>query len=165
MVNEDKSVNNFVGGAGAKPKHGKGHAGAHKHKSKSKSKQKDMTEKKIREKKSKKKRQGVEKNLVHLKIAQLRGKMCKMFNHFASECRFKSIHFVEESGSESPESEDNFYILTINNDSDSEFSEIIQINNKRVKFQLDSGAKCNIMKLESFKKLKLKLPLGESKTC
>ena len=87
-----------------------------------------------------------------------------MHNHYASECRSRSVHLVEESDSSNYDSDsDDFQILTINTDSDADFSEIVQINKRKVKFQLDSGAKCNFMKFDTFKKLKLKLPLKESK--
>ena len=87
-----------------------------------------------------------------------------MHNHYASEYRSRSVHLVEKSDSSNYDSDsDDFQILTINTDSDADFSEIVQINKRKVKFQLDSGAKCNIMKFDTFKKLKLKLPLKESK--
>lgn len=166
MDNEDKTVNYF---AGARTKKGKGQGGAYKNKYKSDFKQKEKTQKKqFKERKAKKKCTRCGNETHPFEKCPAKGKQCakcKLFNHFASECRSKSVHLVDESESESheSESEDDFYILTINNDSDSEFSEILQINNRRVKFQLDSGAKCNIMKFETFKKLKLKLPLRESK--
>lgn len=109
--NEDKTVNYC---AGARVKQGKPWGGKSKFKGKSDNKQKDKSEKKqFREKKSKKKCTRCGKEPHPFDKCPAKGKQCakcKMFNHFASECKSKSIHFVEESDSESSESEGDFYI-------------------------------------------------------
>ena len=66
---------------------------------------------------------------------------CKLYNHFAAECRSKPVHLVD--GSDRSSDSDDFQTMSINSDRDMEFSEILQISNRKVKFQLDSGAKCH----------------------
>lgn len=159
MENEDKSVNYCQ----AKPKKKGKSPGKQQYKQKDKYQKKQSKDKK--ESKNKCTRCGNEPH--PFAKCPAKGKQCSkcnLHNHYASECRSRSVHLVEESDSSNYDSDsDDFQILTINTDSDADFSEIVQINKRKVKFQLDSGAKCNIMKFDTFKKLKLKLPLKESK--
>ena len=157
MDNEDKNIHY----CGARPKHTAQPPRSRKNKTEN---QKQKSEnRKAKPKKKKCTRCGKENHPYEKCPAK--GKQCakcKMYNHFASECKSRSVHLVQ--GESDTEELEDFYILSINdhNDTGSEFSEIIEINHKKVKFQLDSGAKCNILKFESFKKLGLKLPLRRS---
>ena len=73
---------------------------------------------------------------------------CQRWNHFARVCRTnKSIHVLE--GNEIETTQDNFQIDSVDSVEskwrNSEMIVEIEINNIRVKFKLDTGAKCNVM--------------------
>ena len=73
---------------------------------------------------------------------------CQKLNHFARVCRSKSdarkgVHLLEED-----DSDDELFvgcITSINTEELSEWYEELTVQNKAVKFQLDTGAKCNVL--------------------
>lgn len=83
---------------------------------------------------------------------------CGQPDHFARKCRTKAkrVNAVETCSSDS-ESEELFlgYICADINTVETEWSENIEINDRTVRFQLDTGAKCNVLPLTTFKELGL----------
>ena len=73
---------------------------------------------------------------------------CQKLNHFARVCRSKSdarkgVHLLEED-----DSDDELFVgcvTSINTVELSEWYEELTVQNKAVKFQLDTGAKCNVL--------------------
>ena len=73
---------------------------------------------------------------------------CQELNHFSSVCRSKSnarkgVHLLEEEASD-----DELFvrcITSVNTVDLSEWYEELAVQNKVVKFQLDTGAKCNVL--------------------
>ena len=73
---------------------------------------------------------------------------CQKLNHFARVCRSKSearkgVHLLEEE-----DSDDELFVGCINSINEVELSQLYEeltVQNKAVKFQLATGAKCNIL--------------------
>ena len=88
---------------------------------------------------------------------------CNKPNHFAKVCQTKlpkNMHFVQESSSD-----EELYVGcldTVNAVDMSEWYEEIMIHDKVVKFQLDKGARCNVMSLTTFHKLGIKAEFTKS---
>ena len=88
---------------------------------------------------------------------------CNKPNHFAKVCKTvlpKNMHFVQESSSD-----EEFYVgclETVNAVDMSEWYEEIMIHDKVVKFQLDTGARCNVMPLATFQMLGIKAEFTKS---
>ena len=88
---------------------------------------------------------------------------CNKPNHFAKVCQTKlpkNMHFVQESSSD-----EELYVGcldTVNAVDMSEWYEEIMIPDKVVKFQLDTGARCNVMSLTTFHKLGIKAEFTKS---
>ena len=84
-------------------------------------------------------------------------------NHFAAMCKTKShksfdtkeeIHTIESDSS----SDDEFYvgsIVTPVHSLDNTWYETLEISNQPVRFQFDTGAKCNVMSIKTFCQLDL----------
>ena len=78
---------------------------------------------------------------------------CFKLHHYARVCKSKlekQVHYVDEDSSAS---DDDFYvgcIETVNTVDTNEWYEGIAINQKVVRFQLDTGARCNVMPLHTF---------------
>lgn len=79
-------------------------------------------------------------------------------DHFARKCRTKAkrMNVVETCSSDS-ESDELFlgYICADINTVETEWNENIEINDRTVRFQLDTGVKCNVLPLTTFKELGL----------
>ena len=95
---------------------------------------------------------------------------CNKPNHFAVMCRasisFKRNKQINEIDTDSDIDFDELYVGTLNmnnNDSDS-FIEYLNIGNQNVCFQLDTGAKCNVLAKSDFEKLKIKYPLKKAES-
>ena len=74
---------------------------------------------------------------------------------------FKRNKQINEIDTDSDIDFDELYVGSLNmnnNDSDS-FIEYLNIGNQNVCFQLDTGAKCNVLAKSDFEKLKIKYPL------
>ena len=84
----------------------------------------------------------------HQQMLRKRCAKCQKLNHFARVCRSKSdarkgVHVVEEEASD-----DELFvgcITSINTVELSEWYEELTVQNKAVKFQLETGAKCNVL--------------------
>lgn len=82
---------------------------------------------------------------------------CGQPDHFARKCtKANRVNAVGTCSSDS-ESEELFlgYICADINTVETEWSENIEINDRTVRFQLDTGAKCNVLPLTTFKELGL----------
>ncbi|VDI06080.1 Hypothetical predicted protein [Mytilus galloprovincialis] len=91
---------------------------------------------------------------------------CLKMNHFAAMCKTKqnksrdfrnkkNIHTISESDSSS---DGEFYVGTIDapiHTIDNTWYETLKINNQPIRFQLDTGAKCNVISTKTFSKLNL----------
>ncbi|VDI20638.1 Hypothetical predicted protein [Mytilus galloprovincialis] len=91
---------------------------------------------------------------------------CLKMNHFAAMCKTKqnksrdfrnkkNIHTISESDSSS---DGEFYVGTIDapiHTIDNTWYETLKINNQAIRFQLDTGAKCNVISTKTFSKLNL----------
>ena len=98
---------------------------------------------------------------------------CLKMNHYAKVCRAKPVHKVQLEGTEDTCSEDSgddsFFVYSIGSTSktkDEQFYEIVEVENTKVKFQLDSGAKVNVMSFKTYSNLKCKplCPLKKTST-
>ena len=87
---------------------------------------------------------------------------CFKLHHYARVCKSKpekQVHYVDEDSSAS---DDDFYvgcIETVNTVDTNEWYEGIAINQKVVRFQLDTGARCNVMPLHTFNQLETRMNL------
>ena len=75
-------------------------------------------------------------------------------------CRSKSdVHTVDHSDSSDSDESDVLYLGSINtvrkSDDDGEWSETLEIAGTKVNFQLDTGAKCNVLPLSVYRKLNI----------
>ncbi|XP_050504417.1 uncharacterized protein K02A2.6-like [Diabrotica virgifera virgifera] len=82
-------------------------------------------------------------------------KKCGLLNHFAKSCRVKNIDVIDEDSSDG--SADSF-VGNVNKvyqnvSSQNIWDEIIEIENKRIKVKLDTGADVSIIPLKIFKKI------------
>ena len=85
---------------------------------------------------------------------------CGKLNHFKTMCRSKSdVHTVDHSDSSDSDESDVLYLGSINtvrkSDDDGEWSETLEIAGTKVNFQLDTGAKCNVLPLSVYRKLNI----------
>ena len=90
---------------------------------------------------------------------------CKKMNHFAKRCFTKNVHNIDnESETDSDSSILAIHVSTsINSLDDEEWSEIVKIEEKKVKFELDTGAKCNVISHKTFQKLNTNTPIKPTK--
>ena len=93
---------------------------------------------------------------------------CKKMNHFSKVCRARKMHSLAEAEeSSSEDSDDEFFIGTLGSSStteDNQFEEDIEVGGTRVTFQLDSGAKANVMSLETYQNLLRKPEMKKTRT-
>ena len=89
---------------------------------------------------------------------------CHKYNHFASVCmtfkqKAKEMNMVDVSDSD--ESNELFIgmINLVNSIQNDEWIETISINNTDIRFQLDTGAKCNVISRSTFEKTQLEIPM------
>ena len=87
-------------------------------------------------------------------------------NHYSKCCRSKEIHNlqeVEDSDPESSESESPLFVYSVETKhvpEDEQFYETIEVEDTKVRFHLDSGAKANVMSMKTYSNLKREsLPL------
>ena len=101
---------------------------------------------------------------------------CKKMNHFSKVCSSKEVHQLQEvaetdtepeGDSEHEESEDNsLFVYSVKSScvaEDEQLYEVIEVEDTEVRFQLDSGAKANVMSLSTYNNLKRR-PLAPLKT-
>ena len=71
---------------------------------------------------------------------------CRKENHFARVCRSKPMIANKQTFQvERLDETDDFFIGTVQNSSDDDWTENIMINNKSIEVKLDTGAQCNVM--------------------
>lgn len=82
---------------------------------------------------------------------------CGILNHFAVACRVKNVKNVNRDDANEDSSSDEFCVNNINivkyNDNNNMWDEIIQIENKKIKVKLDTGAEINVMPSKTFKSI------------
>ena len=101
---------------------------------------------------------------------------CKKMNHFSKVCLSKEVHQLQEvaetdtepeGDSDHEESEDDsLFVYSVKSScvaEDEQFYEVIEVEDTEVRFQLDSGAKANVMSLSTYNNLKRR-PLAPLKT-
>lgn len=102
------------------------------------------------------------------------GKTCRKCNgkdHFEKKCRSgrpkyrnRKVHALEGFESDNDDSDNAFYIgmLTLDiNTINTDWLVTVNVNNVPTKFQLDTGAKCNVMSYKTFKSLNYKTALKQ----
>ena len=88
--------------------------------------------------------------------------LCKKTNHYAKLCRSKEVHNLEEvedSDSEEEKSDEALLLFAYSLESssvkeDEQFNVTIEIEGAQVRFQLDSGAKANVMSAKVYSNLR-----------
>jgi hypothetical protein len=81
-------------------------------------------------------------------------------NHYAKVCRAKPVNNVQLQRKEDTSSEDSdssLFVYAIEStipSEDEQFYETVDVENIKVKFQLDSGAKANVMSFKTYNNLK-----------
>ncbi|MCG8047630.1 MAG: RNase H-like domain-containing protein [Candidatus Thiodiazotropha endolucinida] len=95
-------------------------------------------------------------------------KMCKTKLSFSSKLKKKHVHAVEDS---SDSSDNELYAGMINdlplhsvNPLNDEWSVNSKINDKSINFQIDTGARCNVMSQDTFHSIGIKTPLKQTST-
>ena len=96
---------------------------------------------------------------------------CKKMNHFSKFCLSKEVHLVvadSDQETDEEESEDeSLYVYSVKSSSvpeDEQFYEVIMVEDTEVRFQLDSGAKANVMSRKTYENLRRKPPLTKTNT-
>ena len=92
---------------------------------------------------------------------------CKKMNHFSKLCLSKEVHQLQEvadsdqeteGDSDQEESEDNSpFVYSVKSScvsEDEQFHEVIVVEDTEIRFQLDSGAKANVMSLKTYNNLR-----------
>ena len=97
---------------------------------------------------------------------------CKNRNHFASQCKTKSVHFVEsdqvarrvvEEEQSDNESEELFIDQVQRDSHEQDWKASLLVNNNMVEFKLDTGAQANVIPSDVFNSLKGMPQLGKTK--
>jgi hypothetical protein len=85
---------------------------------------------------------------------------CHKIGHFASQCRTKSVFACNEEyeeGSEHYETHEKFFIGSVNSENRrDEIYKVLEINNKKIKFKLDTGSYVNIISEKTYNKMKIR---------
>ena len=96
---------------------------------------------------------------------------CKKMNHFSKFCLSKEVHLVvadSDQETDEEESEDeSLYVYSVKSSSvpeDEQFYEVIMVEDTEVRFQLDSGAKANVMSQKTYENLRRKPSLTKTNT-
>ena len=102
---------------------------------------------------------------------------CKKMNHFSKLCLSKEVHQLQEvadsnqeteGDSDEEECEDNLLLIYSVKSScvpeDEQFHEVLVVDDTEVRFQLDSGAKTNVMSLTTYNNLRRGPPLTKKNT-
>ena len=85
---------------------------------------------------------------------------CQKMNHYAKVCRAKPVNNVQLQRKEDTSSEDSdssLFVYAIEStipSEDEQFYETVDVEKIKVKFQLDSGAKANVMSFRTYNNLK-----------
>ena len=102
---------------------------------------------------------------------------CKKMNHFSKLCLSKEVHQLREVADSDQETEgdsdqeetedDSLFVYSVKSScvpEDEQFHEVIVVEDTEVRFQLDSGAKANVMSLKTYNNLRQRPPLTKTKT-
>ena len=83
---------------------------------------------------------------------------CKKMNHYSKLCRSKEVHNLQEvDDPDNSEDDSPLFVYSVGSDcgpEDEQFYETVEVQDTQVRFQLDSGAKANVMSLKTYTKLK-----------
>ena len=98
-------------------------------------------------------------------------------NHFSKLCLSKEVYQLQEvadsdqeteGDSDQEESEDDSpFVYSVKSScvsEDEQFHEVIVVEDTEIRFQLDSGAKANVMSLKTYNNLRRRPPLTKTKT-
>ena len=89
-------------------------------------------------------------------------------NHFSKVCLSKEVHQLQEvaetdtepeGDSDNEESDDSLFVYSVKSScvaEDEQFYEAIEVEDTEVRFQLDSGAKANVMSLSNLQQSQAK---------
>ena len=102
---------------------------------------------------------------------------CKKMNHFSKLCLSKEVHQLQEVADSDQETEgdsdqeqsedDSLFVYSVKSScvpEDEQFHEVIVLGDTEVRFQLDSGAKANVMSLKTYNNLRRRPPLTKTNT-
>ena len=102
---------------------------------------------------------------------------CKKMNHFSKLCLSKEVHQLQEVADSDQETEgdsdeeecedDSLFVYSVKSScvpEDEQFHEVLVVENTEVRFQLDSGAKANVMSLKTYNNLRLRALLTKTNT-
>ena len=102
---------------------------------------------------------------------------CKNMNHYSKLRRSRQVHHLQEEGDSQNSSDDlgdcgdesSLFVYAVESNSlaeDEQFHETVELEGTQVKFQLDSGAKANVISLKTYKSLKCRPlpPLRKTRT-
>ena len=83
---------------------------------------------------------------------------CKKMNHYSKFCRSKDIHNLQELDDPGDSEDDSsFFVYSVGSNNvpeDEQFYETVEVQDTKIRFQLDSGAKGNVMSLKTYSNLK-----------
>ena len=104
-------------------------------------------------------------------------RQCKKMNHFSKLCLSKEVHQLREVADSDQETEgdsdqeetedDSLFVYSVKSScvpEDEQFHEVIVVEDTEVCFQLDSGAKANVMSPKTYNNLRRRPPLTKTKT-
>ena len=101
---------------------------------------------------------------------------CKKMNHYSKLCRSRQVHHLQEDDSQNSSDdlgdcgdESSLFVYAVESNSlaeDEQFNETVELEGTQVKFQLDSGAKANVISLKTYNSLKCRPlpPLRKTRT-
>ena len=118
-------------------------------------------------------------NKTHRKCPAM-GQQCsfsKKMNRYSKLCRSRQMHHLQEEDDSSNSSDDSgdcgdessLFVYTVESNGlaeDEQFRETVELEGTQVKFQLDSGAKANVISLKTYNSLKCRPlpPLRKTRT-
>ena len=102
---------------------------------------------------------------------------CKKMNHFSKLCLSKEVHQLQEVAYSAQETEgdsdeeecedDLLFVYSVKSScvpEDEQFHEVLVVEDTEVRFQLDSGAKANVISLKTYNNLRRRPPLTKTNT-
>ena len=83
-------------------------------------------------------------------------RLCKKMNHFSKLFLSKEVHLVVVDSDQKESEDDSLFVYSVKSSyvpEDEQFYEVIVVEDTEVRFQLDSGAKANVMSLKTYDNL------------
>ena len=83
-------------------------------------------------------------------------RLCKKMNHFSKLFLSKEVHLVVVDSDQEESEDDSLFVYSVKSSyvpEDEQFYEVIVVEDTEVRFQLDSGAKANVMSLKTYDNL------------